>query len=483
MPDRAFKGKPIILVVDDQPQNVELLARHLVPRGYEIVRAASGEEALEKLSRAQVDLILLDAMMPAMSGFDVLQRLRAGDETRLIPVVMVTALHETEDRVRALEAGCDDFISKPFDKIELLARVEPILKMGYYRRQLDEKDILRAVVDKMSDGIAICTPDWIIKDSNAAVLKYLNIADPTNVNLVETLFGNYSVSIPRKEFLDLEIAHKTVDIVRQESEATKALYLEAGLDAIRNLSGELSSIVFTLRDVTAARREELIKQDFLSHISHKLRTPLAVIGGDISLLRDGSWGPLTDEQKEAIDSTSRRFSSLVQLVEKLIGFTIVYSEQMNQPKETVELKSYLPSIMDLMTAWTEDKHVEVDIECPEGAAIRINRTYLDQVMANLVENAIRYNDKAVCRISIAAKTMPGTVEVSITDNGPGIPNEEFEHIFEMFYQVEKHFTGQIEGFGLGLAIAKKLIEREDGNIKVASKLGRETTFTFSLPTA
>src|SRR3989339_729577 len=108
-----MKGKPVILVVDDQIQNIELLEAYLVGQGYEIIRAASGEEALEKLSGNQIDLILLDIMMPKMSGLELLEKLRADEKTRLIPVVMVTVLKETEDKVKALEAGCDDFISKP----------------------------------------------------------------------------------------------------------------------------------------------------------------------------------------------------------------------------------------------------------------------------------------------------------------------------------------------------------------------------------
>jgi DNA-binding response OmpR family regulator len=318
-----MKDKPVILVVDDQPQNIELLEAYLVPQGYEIVKAASGEEALEKLSGNQIDLVLLDVMMPKMSGLEVLEKLRADEKTRLIPVVMVTVLKETEDKVKALEAGCDDFISKPVDKVELLARVRSILKISYYLRQLDEKERFKAVVDKISDGIAVCSPDYLIKDSNEAILKYLNIIDPANVNLVETLFKNYSVSINKEALMDLTIAHKTFDIVREKSETIEALYLEVNLDVIKNSAGELLSIVFILRNVTASRTEELLKQDSLALISHKLRAPLGVINGNISLLLDGLYGTLNEEQKKAIDSVSKQSSLLIALVEKLLGFTIV----------------------------------------------------------------------------------------------------------------------------------------------------------------
>jgi putative two-component system response regulator len=127
-----MKEKPVILVVDDQPQNIELLEAYLVPQGYEIVKAANGEEALGKLSDNQIDLILLDVKMPGMDGFEVTRRVRQDDKKRLLPIILVTALRETEDRVKGIEAGCDDFLSKPVDKMELLARVRSMLKVKAY---------------------------------------------------------------------------------------------------------------------------------------------------------------------------------------------------------------------------------------------------------------------------------------------------------------------------------------------------------------
>jgi PAS domain S-box-containing protein/putative nucleotidyltransferase with HDIG domain len=141
-----MKAKPAILVVDDQPQNIELLEAYLVPQGYEIVKAANGEEALEKLSGNQIDLILLDVIMPGMDGFEVTRRVRQDDKTRLLPIILVTVLWETEDRVKGIEAGCDDFLSKPVDKTELLARVRSLLKvkagndlMSNYQEELESE--------------------------------------------------------------------------------------------------------------------------------------------------------------------------------------------------------------------------------------------------------------------------------------------------------------------------------------------------------
>src|SRR3989339_2222533 len=119
-----MSGKPVILIVDDQPQNLELLEAHLAGQDYELVQAVTGEEALEKLiNGSKISLVLLDIMMPGMNGYEVLKKIREDRNTSDIPVVMITALREVEDRVKALEAGCDDFISKPIDKTELQARV------------------------------------------------------------------------------------------------------------------------------------------------------------------------------------------------------------------------------------------------------------------------------------------------------------------------------------------------------------------------
>jgi putative two-component system response regulator len=127
-----MKEKQVILVVDDEPQNIELLEAYLAPQGYEIVTAANGKEALEKIPGNQIDLILLDVMMPGMDGFEVIRRVRQDAIHQLLPIIMVTALRETEDRVKGIETGCDDFISKPVDRMELLARVRSLLKVKAY---------------------------------------------------------------------------------------------------------------------------------------------------------------------------------------------------------------------------------------------------------------------------------------------------------------------------------------------------------------
>ena len=118
-----------ILVVDDEAKNVKLLEAILLPRGYEVVHASNGEEALQQVQQERPDLILLDVMMPVMDGFEACKILKENADTRLIPVVIMTALGQVEDRIKGIEAGADDFLTKPVHRDELLARIRTSLRL------------------------------------------------------------------------------------------------------------------------------------------------------------------------------------------------------------------------------------------------------------------------------------------------------------------------------------------------------------------
>jgi adenylate cyclase len=130
---------PHILVVDDVPANVELLEALLITDGYTVTTAADGHEALKFVAENEPDLVLLDVMMPGMNGFEVCENLKAGETSRFIPVVLITALDQLEDKLRGISAGADDFLTKPFNRQELKARVRSLLRIRRLHNEVEQK--------------------------------------------------------------------------------------------------------------------------------------------------------------------------------------------------------------------------------------------------------------------------------------------------------------------------------------------------------
>lgn len=132
--ERQFQ-KAKVLLVDDESVNVELISSY-IEKDYEIISAYNGKEALEKVRLYNPDIVILDIMMPDMSGYDVCARVKSGDSTRSIPIVIVTALSEIEDKIKAIESGADDFLTKPINTIELVTRVKSLVKTKHYYDEL-----------------------------------------------------------------------------------------------------------------------------------------------------------------------------------------------------------------------------------------------------------------------------------------------------------------------------------------------------------
>ncbi len=139
-----------ILVADDQVANRELLDELLTTQGFKVITVADGAEALHQLARVPTDLVLLDVMMPQLSGFEVCQRIKASPETYLIPVILVTALSDKQDRIEGIQVGADDFLSRPVDRTELLARVRSLLKL---KQRTDELERAEAVLFSLARSI------------------------------------------------------------------------------------------------------------------------------------------------------------------------------------------------------------------------------------------------------------------------------------------------------------------------------------------
>lgn len=476
-----------ILCVDDEPFNVGLLEALLTPKGYEVISAKDGYEALSKIHEFKPDLVLLDIMMPGMSGYEVLGKIRENKDTRLIPVVMLTALSEVEDRVKAMEAGCDDFISKPFDKTELYTRVNSLLRISFYRNQLDEKEKFRSVVNVITDGVIVCDNFWKIYEINEAAKKYLNLPEEKNIDFLTFVYNSFSVSTPIEEIKPLNYENLMFDIIRPAYGKNKPLILEASIDAIKNPDGLVSSIVITLRDVSLTRSDNIMKQTFVSSISYKFRDPMSIILYSLDLIKDPESGDLNEKQKEYIDNISKEANRINKFYEDLIMFSMYSSKIYMKISKPASLFDFVNRFAgEISGKYPEEKIIfdnQIKTDIP---LLMFDMDKMEIVFNNLLENSVVFNDNQEKKIKVeAVKKDKDFVEISFSDNGYGIPSEEFENIFKPFYQIENSQgdVGNVEGNGLGLALVKKIIDSAGGNIKVESKPQEGTTISFTVPVA
>lgn len=337
------------------------------------------------------------------------------------------------------------------------------------------------IAQEMGDGIIVCGPDYKAIFINPAAIKYLGIEKTTGINIMEHLSKDFLVNIDKGELADASRPHKDFDIIRKETKHFKPLYLETHLDILKNLTGEVSGIILAMRDVTEKRTDELLKQNFLHFISHKLRTPTSIIRGNVSLLEDGVLGVLNEGQKKAAGVVLAQGILLANLIDKLLNFVKMSKNYNIASKEKVEFKACLEEVIRPMIGALKDKKVELNIDCADGTCIFIDKDYLCLVIENLTDNAIRFNDKDILKIDIRVRHLEKEIEISFSDNGPGIPPEDKDRIFQKFYQVEKKFTGQVKGLGLGLALSKHIIESAGGRIELESGIGKGVKFIITLP--
>jgi PAS domain S-box-containing protein len=184
-----MRNKPIILIVDDTQAGQDTLEALLFLDDYQLLFAANGQDALDQAARFAPDLILLDIMMPGMDGFEVCRRLRANIHSSDIPIVMVTALDDRDSRLDGIQAGADDFITKPFDRAELRARIHTITRLNRYRHILAERTRFDKLIELSPDGILISTLQGSIKLANPTALHLLQVEK--EIDLLDLQFFSF----------------------------------------------------------------------------------------------------------------------------------------------------------------------------------------------------------------------------------------------------------------------------------------------------
>ncbi len=478
------KVKGRILVVDDESRIREACRMVLEEMGFDVVLAADGEQGLALIRDRHFDIILVDLMMPVMSGFDVLAAVREHHPDTV--VIVITGYATVEHSIEAMKKGAFDFIPKPFTPDQLRSIVTKSIR---YTRALqdiaDSKSRLRVMVNRLMDGVMTTDGERRIVLANPAFLHMIGWSGDTVVGrLVEEVVADDQLRSMIDEALAMppdtftEIVHE-LSVAAWDSQPERILDVRCA--PFRGRTGANLGTITVLHDITASKKMERMKSDFVSMVSHEIRGPMNSLLMQIQVILDGLAGEVTAKQREILERASGKIHNLTNMVSELLDLARIEAGLIANAKESLDIRRLLEEQVAFHRPAAAAAGITLEIEpLPDLPLIQANPQGMDEVFTNLITNAIKYSPPD-SRVSLAAGVDAGFLAVTVRDTGYGIPEEDLEEIFASFYRVKDANTRTIHGTGLGLAIVKSIVNAHRGSIRVESKLGQGSAFTVSLP--
>ncbi len=467
-----------VLIVDDEEVIRETLEGLLLPQGHHLAFAGNGVEALTKAAQLMPDLILLDVMMPDMDGFTTCEHLRADHILAEVPIIMITALDDRESRLRGIKAGADDFITKPFDFVELQLRVQTITRLNRYRRLLTERHKFEWVVEQDKDGYLIVNEKDEILYANPQARLYLNLAELSGPVGSKTFLG-----VSRQQYrCEPEAAWATWPasspipspyyLVRPETSTGESLWLQ--VEQMRMSSSRSSeNYLIRLHDISATVVAQNLMWTFHGQIDHKLKTPLAKLTGFLKILREGR-STLSIEDQESFFAIVETNAN--QLQDEILAI-FQYVESLTLAKRSRSRCSLaeIEAIMAKIKINLELKVMELAYHQPvdpPNTYLPTSPEAMELILWELLENAKKFHPTHSPRLDIKISAVAGGLQLQIKDDGLTLLPDQLARMWAPYYQVEKYFTGQMPGMGLGLAMVAQLVwgmagvcrayNREDG---------------------
>jgi len=468
-----------ILVVDDSAPTCWYLKRLLEKKGYNVLTAGDGAIGARMAMENLPDLILLDKEMPGMHGFDVSRILRRHQDTSGIPILMISSEDSSSERIKGLEMGADDFITKGINGEELYSKIVAFLRIKDLQDRLrQESDKLNQIFRFLHEPVAICSKDDMLLLTSQVFLSLLRmpreVAQFKSMTEILTTLGVAPKLIERLRAGVSEDVRLTIEIDDQTT------YLTGRTTHIQ-LDNDETAMAYIFRDVTQEVEAEQMKSDFHSMIAHDLRSPMSVIQGYVSLMSTGKTGELNPTQVEFLESVNRKITEMTVLLNDFLDINKIEAGFVNLKCEDMDLGALICEVVADLQLMADSSHITIETELPEGLVpVHADPLRMTQILRNLVSNAIKYNrDEGWIRLTV--KLDADWVQVSVADNGIGMSAEELRVLFDPYTRGSTQRT--IKGVGLGVVIIKKLVEAHCGQTTVDSEPNRGSTFRFTIPRA
>lgn len=530
---------PRILVVDDDPEIIDLITDILDLMESEVIVRMTGEDALDFLNKDMeqggvLDVVLLDVMMPGEDGFHILYQIKSHPQFSQIPVIMITGLNSVIAKTRGLQMGAEDYITKPFDPQELLARVAVVMRIrrteNMLRRRnqelaamdeinraisssLDIDEVLTTALSGLSqlvkaEALVVVLNDeesdaWVIRaarttkdvwlegrvlpDNDFILEKVTSEARTIFQSTLENSFWNTSLDVPCLEVLCVPLM-KNEELVgalvalgstdKLTSQHTSLVEHIAATVAVAVEKAQLFRELEVFAGAIERSQNQLIQAEKMAAVgrlaaslAHEINNPLQAIQNSLHLALHQ--GLEEKERRRFLEMAQSEVNRLVQIVRRMLDFY--------RPSTSTQQFIVNRSVEDaLAIAGKRLQQNKIHIEArlsPSLPPIKGTSNQLTQVFLNIIINSIEaMPDGGTLWVGTAHDTNPGReIVVAFRDSGTGIPADIRSHLFEPFH------TSKPTGTGLGLAISYGIVERHNGIIEVDSPPGGGTTFIIRLP--
>lgn len=460
-----------ILIVDDEPRGRETLEALLLPLGHRLEFAGSGAQTLEQAAACQPDLVLLDVMMPDMDGYEVCRRLRADPLLAEVPIILVTALDDRDSRLTGIEAGADDFITKPYDRMELRARVKTVLRLNRYRRITIERRRASQIAEQSADGFVVVDSTGILRYANRQARVYLGLP----LDLMDNSLGSFQRAVDRhyqrkpdvgwNEWHDAKLQIGSARyLVRPENDTSEAFWLRVETLSNDPLDGEF----LQLRDVSGEMKAQMQSLRFETFVAHKLRTPLTGLIGCLRMALDDLPADTSPDALEFLkisyDSAQRLENDINDVAE------YVHARKTAAGLHRFPVRDIAPLLHSVATdLLLRNFRTETDPQL-DMANVGLSSDQIGLIARELLENAVNFHPGR--RPSVRAILAPkGTDRVSlqVMDDGVTLAPNQLLKAFSPYYQGSRFETGEQTGMGLGLSVVGAIVGNAGGQCHLVNR--------------
>ncbi len=510
-PERIPAGagmKANILLVDDRPANLLALEAILDPLDQRLVRATSGEEALQKIENEEFAVILMDVRMPGMDGLRTAEVISQRERAARVPIIFLTAVPiGNADVASGYARGAVDFLLKPFDPEILRSKVSVFVDLHQKEQMIKRQTGLlrqrereaferrselrfRSLMDALPQCVWVARADQTFYYWNQRAVDYIGI-EATMAVEVERLFEFvHADDLPTlKAEWELGTANqRSAEIkarLRRHSDGEYRWFLMRAvpqLDESEKLTGwivaatDIDTEHEALQEAEAANR---MKEEFLATVSHELRNPLNAIMGWVHLMRSGKLD--APKSSKALETIERNVHLQTALIDDILDVSRIMRGKINLTFQPVRMNTVVDAALAAVRPTADAKGVTLECETMASDEISGDADRLQQIVWNLLSNAIKFTPRDG-RVMVRTEQHEQELTLTVTDTGQGISQDFLPHVFDRFSQADSGSTRAHGGLGLGLAIVRHLVELHAGKVEAISNgEGQGATFSVRLP--